>query len=85
MPLSYTKQPKAKLFPKVVQASYHFLQLIRPEILLTIFLLTAILLSFLQIQAREFYAVFGVFIAGYFIERAIKVWKFKSSTTQSEK
>ena len=88
MPLNYEK-PNIKEIPIIQKVGNLFLRLvalIRPETILGIFLIVAILLSFLQIQSIGFYIVFGIFVIGYFSERiVITVWKRKLSLKQSEK
>ena len=71
MPLNYEK-PIIKRIPIVQKVRNLFLQiinLIRPETILGVFLIAAILLAFFKISATGFYAVFGIFTIGYFCER----------------
>lgn len=88
MPLNYEK-PKARKIPvsqKVGNLFLRLVALIRPETIFGLFLIAAILLAFLQIQAIGFSIAFGIFIASYFAERIIVViWKRKSSLKQSKK
>lgn len=71
MPLNYLK-PIIRKLPIAQKVGNLFLQivsLIRPETILGVFLIAAILLAFFKISAIGFYAVFGIFTIGYFCER----------------
>lgn len=73
MPLNYLK-PTIRRLPIVQKVSNLFLQiinLIRPETILGVFLIAAIVFSSLQLRAWGFYVVFGIFTIGYFCERVI--------------
>lgn len=73
MPLNYQK-PIIRKLPIVQKVGNLFLQivsLIRPETILGVFLIAAILLAFFKISAIGFYVVFGIFTIGYFCERVI--------------
>jgi len=73
MPLNYEK-PIIRKIPIVQKVGNLFLQivsLIRPETILGVFLIAAILLAFFKISAIGFHIVFGIFTIGYFSERVI--------------
>ena len=73
MPLNYEK-PNIRKIPIVQKVGNLFLQiinLIRPETILGVFLIAAILLAFFKISAIGFYVVFGIFTIVYFCERVI--------------
>lgn len=88
MPLNY-EAPKVReisVTQKVGSLFLRLLALIRPETVLGVFLIAAILLAFLRTQSIGFYIVFGIFIVGYFVERIIiTVWRHKSYLKQSKK
>jgi len=88
MPLNY-EAPKVReisVTQKVGSLFLRLLALIRPETVLGVFLIAAILLAFFQTQSIGFYIVFGIFIVGYFVERIIiTVWRHKSYLKQSKK
>ncbi len=73
MPLNYEKPNirKIPIIQKVGNLLLQIVSLIRPETILGIFLIAAIIFSSLQIKVWEFYAVFGIFTIGYFCERVI--------------
>ena len=73
MPLSFPTRLRTPIITKVRNVVNQSLVYIRPEIILGVFLIVAILLAFLKISAIGFYVVFGIFIIGYFAERIIKV------------
>jgi len=78
MPLTLVGKPKLKnpIINRIRNVTSQLFSYIRPEVILGIFLVCAILLAFLQIPAIGFYLVFGIFIAGYFCERIfIKIKK----------
>ena len=70
MPLNF-EQPKRKnpIISKFKNAAFTILNLIRPDIILGVFLLFAILFPFIKIEAEGFYIVFGIFIVMFFAER----------------
>ena len=75
MPLNYSKPIKKKV-PVAQKVSSLFARgfsFIYPSTLFVTFLLVAIILAFIQIQALYFYVAFGVFIVGYFAERILMV------------
>jgi len=73
MPLSYYKPKfKHKIGPKMGRAFLKSIEFIRPQTILGVFLTAALVLAFLRITAIGFYAVFGIFIIGYFAERISK-------------
>ena len=69
MPLNYEQPKRVSLRNKLKNTTFQILSLIRPEIILGVFLMVAILLAFLKISAIGFYIVFGIFITCYFAER----------------
>ena len=69
MPLSFSIKPRTPIITKVKNVVNQSLVYIRPEIILGVFLIVAILLAFLKISAIGFYIVFGIFITCYFAER----------------
>ena len=73
MPLSFPTRLKTPTITKVRNVVNQSLVYIRPEIILGIFLIVAILLAFLKISAIGFYVVFGIFIIGYFTERVFRI------------
>lgn len=74
MPLNYLKQKKiSPIISKIKNTVLQTIAFIRPDIMLGIFLLVAIILAFLKVEATNFYIVFAVFIVGYFAERIVKV------------
>ena len=76
MPLSFSIKPRTPIITKVRNVVNQSLVYIRPEIILGVFLIVAILLAFLKITAIGFYIVFGIFIIGYFCERIlIKIYR----------
>lgn len=79
MPLSYSEKNarKISISQKVGNLLLRFLALVRPETILAIFLIVAILLAFLQITAVGFYIVFSIFVVGYFAERIVLKLKIK--------
>ena len=77
MPLSFPTRLRTPVITKVRNVVNQSLVYIRPEIILGVFLIVAILLAFLKISAIGFYVVFGIFIIGYFVERIIKVLQRK--------
>jgi len=77
MPLSFPTKLKTPIITKVRNVVNQSLVYIRPEIILGVFLIVAILLAFLKISAIGFYIVFSIFIIGYFAERIIKVLQRK--------
>ena len=77
MPLSFPTRLRTPVITKVRNVVNQSLVYIRPEIILGVFLIVAILLAFLKISAIGFYIVFSIFIIGYFAERIIKVLQRK--------
>ena len=77
MPLSFPTRLKTPTITKVRNVVNQSLVYIRPEIILGVFLIVAILLAFLKISAIGFYIVFGVFIVGYFTERVFRILQRK--------
>ena len=76
MPLSFPTRLRTPIITKVRNVVNQSLVYIRPEIILGVFLIVAILLAFLKITAIGFYIVFGIFIIGYFCERIlIKIYR----------
>jgi len=76
MPLSSPVRPRTPIITKVRNIVNQSLVYFRPEIILGVFLIVAILLAFLKITAIGFYIVFGIFIIGYFCERIlIKIYR----------
>ena len=78
MPLNFSKPILrnpiiSKIKQTFLQSINLAFQFIRPEILLVVFLIVAILLAFAKIEAIGFYVVFAIFITGYFCERIVKV------------
>ncbi len=73
MPLNYEKPiiKKIPIIQKVGNIFFKLLALIRPETILGVFLLAAIIFSSLQLKVWGFYAMFGIFTIGYFCERII--------------
>ena len=78
MPLSSPIKPRTPIITKVKNVVNQSLVYIRPEIILGVFLIVAILLAFLKISAIGFYVVFGIFIIGYFVERVFRILQRKS-------
>jgi len=78
MPLSSPIKPRTPIITKVRNVVNQSLVYIRPEIILGVFLIVAILLAFLKISAIGFYVVFGIFIIGYFVERVFRILQRKS-------
>ena len=77
MPLSYPTKLRTPIITKVRNVVNQSLVYIRPEIILGVFLIVAILLAFLKITAIGFYIVFGIFIIGYFVERVFRILQRK--------
>ena len=77
MPLSSPIRPRTPIITKVRNVVNQSLVYIRPEIILGVFLIVAILLAFLKISAIGFYVVFGIFIIGYFVERVFRILQRK--------
>ena len=77
MPLSFPTRLRTPIITKVRNVVNQSLVYIRPEIILGVFLIVAILLAFLKISAIGFHIVFSIFIIGYFAERIIKVLQRK--------
>ena len=76
MPLSYPTKLRTPIITKVRNIVNQSLVYFRPEIILGVFLIVAILLAFLKISAIGFYIVFSIFIIGYFCERIlIKIYR----------
>ena len=77
MPLSSPIKPRTPIITKVRNVVNQSLVYFRPEIILGVFLIVAILLAFLKISAIGFYVVFGIFIIGYFVERVFRILQRK--------
>jgi len=76
-PLSAPVKRPNFLITRIRNTVLQTLNYIRPEILLAVFLFFAIVFAFLNRLAIGFYIVFGIFIAGYFIERITRIIKKK--------
>ena len=77
MPLSFPTRLRTPVITKVRNVINQSLVYIRPEIILGVFLIVAILLAFLKISAIGFHIVFGIFIIGYFAERVFRILQRK--------
>ena len=75
MPLSFHIRPRIPIATKVRNLTAQALSYLRPEIILGIFLVSAIFLAFFQITAIGFYITFSIFIIGYFCERIQRIPK----------
>lgn len=73
MPLSFpVKQPNITI-TRIKNTFLQIVNYIRPDFLLSILLLVAIILAFLQIQAWGFYSICSIFIISYFTERIFRI------------
>ena len=82
MPITYPTKPKRKMFSNISNVVYQILERLKPSVIVILFLLVTV--SFRQLPT-SFYAVFGLFVAGYFSERIIRIIQNNVRTNENTK